>query len=142
MKTESLSCLCLFCLLPLIPLTTAFFCHVLVTLLASLAGFTSYLSDRTQTVCELFQISSGCSSIRRSLRSSSDSRFRRMPSFRLKSFGQRKFSYQASVRLNSFPNALRHLNSTSAFKSALKTFFFLPSSSLFLTHAHAYGILF
>ena len=32
----------------------------------------------------------------RQLRSSSDTRLLRIPSFRLKSFGQRKFSYQAS----------------------------------------------
>ena len=36
MKTKSLSCLCLICLLPLILFTTPFFCHVLVTLLVYL----------------------------------------------------------------------------------------------------------
>ena len=53
MKTNFLSCLCLICLLPLILLTTQFFCHVLVTLLVYLtvlAWFTSYLTDRTQTI--------------------------------------------------------------------------------------------
>ena len=52
----------------------------------------SYLSDLLK-----FYISS------RQLRSSSDFRLLRIPSFRLKSFGQRKFSYQASVLWNSLP---------------------------------------
>ena len=60
----------------------------------------------------------------RRLRSSSDSRLLRIPSFRLKSFGQRKFSYQASVLWNSLPISLRHSNSTLAFKTALKTHLF------------------
>ena len=60
----------------------------------------------------------------RQLRSSSDTRLLRIPSFRLKSFGQRKFLYQASVLWNSLPISLRHSNSTSAFKSALKTHLF------------------
>ena len=57
----------------------------------------------------------------RQLRFSSDTRLLRIASFRLKSFGQRKFSYQASVLWNSLPISPRHSNSTSAFKSALKT---------------------
>ena len=60
----------------------------------------------------------------RQLRFSSDTRLLRIPSFRLKSFGQRKFSYQASVLWNSLPISLRHSNSTLAFKSALKTHLF------------------
>ena len=58
------------------------------------------------------------------LRSSSDSRLLRIPSFRLKSFGRRKFSYQTSVLRNSIPISLRHSNFTTAFKSALKTHLF------------------
>ena len=50
----------------------------------------SYLSDLLK-----FYIPS------RQLRSPSDTRLLRIPSFRLKSFGQRKFSYQASVLWNS-----------------------------------------
>ena len=73
----------------------------------------SYLSDLLK-----FYIPS------RQLRSSSDTRLLRIPSFRLKSFGQRKFSYQASVLWNSLPIALRHSSSTSAFKSALKMHLF------------------
>ena len=67
------------------------------------------------------------------LRSSSDTRLLRISSFRLKSFGQRKFSYQASVLWNSLPISLRHSNSTLAFRSALKTHLFPSSSLLFLT---------
>ena len=60
----------------------------------------------------------------RQLRFSSDTRLLRIPSFRLKSFGQRNFSYQASVLWNSLPMSLRHSNSTLAFNSALKTHLF------------------
>ena len=62
------------------------------------------------------------------LRSSSDSRLLRIPSFRLKSSGQRKFSNQASnqasVLWNSLLISFRHSDSTSTFKSALKTHLF------------------
>ena len=54
----------------------------------------------------------------------SDTRLLRTPSFRLKSFGQRKFSHQASVLWNSLPISLRHSNPILALKSALKTHFF------------------
>ena len=57
--------------------------------------------------------------------SSSDTLLLRIPSFRLKSFRQRKFSYQASVLWNTFPISLRHSNSALAFKLALKTHLFL-----------------
>ena len=60
----------------------------------------------------------------RQLHSSSDTRLLRIPSFRLKSFGQRKFSYQASVLWNSLLISFCHSNSTLAFKSALKTHLF------------------
>ena len=73
----------------------------------------SYLSDLMK-----FYIPS------RQLRSPSDTRLLRIPSFRLKSFEQRKFSYQASVLWNSLPISLRHSKSTLAFKSALKTHLF------------------
>ena len=62
----------------------------------------------------------------------SDTRLLRTPSFRLKSFGQRKFSHQASVLWNSLPVSLRDSNSTLAFKSALKTHLF-PSEWLSLS---------
>ena len=54
-------------------------------------------------------------------RSSSDSHFLPIPSFRRKPFGHRKFSFQASVLWNSLPISLRHSNSTPAFKPALNT---------------------
>ena len=73
----------------------------------------SYLSDLLK-----FYIPS------RQLRSSSDTRLLRIPSFRLKSFGQRKFSYQASVLWNCLPTSLHHSNSSLAFKSALKMHLF------------------
>ena len=60
----------------------------------------------------------------RQLHSSSDTRLLRIPSFCPKSFGQRKFSYQASVLWNSLPISLRHSNSTLAFKSALRMHLF------------------
>ena len=70
----------------------------------------SYLSDLLK-----FYIPS------RQLHSSSDTRLLRISSFSLKSCWQRKFSYQASVLWNSLPISLHPSNSTSAFKSALKT---------------------
>ena len=75
----------------------------------------SYLSDLLK-----FYIPS------RQLRSSSDSRLLGIPSFRPKSFGKRKFFYQASVLWNSVPNSLCHSNSTSAFKSTPKTHLLQP----------------
>ena len=60
----------------------------------------------------------------RQLRSFSDFRPLRIPSFRLKSFGQSKFSYQASVLWDSLPISLRRSNSTSACRSTLKTHLF------------------
>ena len=56
--------------------------------------------------------------------SSSDSCLLLIPSFHLKSFKQCKFSYQASVLWNCLPISRRHPNSTSAFKSALRTHLF------------------
>ena len=57
----------------------------------------------------------------RQLRSSSDTCLLRISSFRLKSFEQRKFSYQASVLWNALQISLRHFNSIFAIKSALRT---------------------
>ena len=64
-----------------------------------LLAFRSVNNDGPSYVSDLlkFYISS------RQLRSSSDIPLLRIPSFRLKSFGQRKFSYQASVLWNSLP---------------------------------------
>ena len=56
----------------------------------------------------------------RQLHSSSDFHLLCIPSFHLKSFGQGKFLYQASVLWNSLLILLCHSNSTFAFKSALK----------------------
>ena len=64
----------------------------------------SYLSDLLK-----FYIPS------RQLRSFSVSRLLRIPSFRLKSFGQRKFSYQASVLWNSLPVSYTHLTLPTTF---------------------------
>ena len=61
----------------------------------------------------------------RQLRSSTDIRVFRIPSFRTKSCGQRFFSYQAPVIWNQLPVSVRHCVSASSFKSSLKTFLFL-----------------
>ena len=85
-----------------------------------LLAFNSVINDGSSYLSDLqkFYIPS------RQLRSSSDSHLLRIPSFRLKSFGQRKFSYQASVLWNFLPISLHHSNSASAFKSALTTYLF------------------
>ncbi len=65
----------------------------------------------------------------RQLRSSTDTRVFRIPSFRTKSCGQRSFSYQAPVIWNQLPVSVRHSTSVSSFKSSLKTFLFLKTFS-------------
>ena len=65
----------------------------------------------------------------RQLRSSTDTRVFRIPSFRTKSCGQRSFSYQAPVIWNQLPVSVRHSTSVSSFKSSLKTFIFLKTFS-------------
>ena len=82
------------------------------------------LNLQTTMVYHFCLTSSSSTFSSRWLRSSSDTRLLRIPSFRLKSFGQRKFSYQASVLWNSLPISFCHYNSTLAFKSALKTHLF------------------
>ena len=59
----------------------------------------------------------------RQLRSSTDTRVFRIPSFRTKSSGQRSFSYQAPVIWNQLPVSVRRSTSVSSFKSSLKTSF-------------------
>ena len=65
----------------------------------------------------------------RQLRSSTDTRMFRIPSFRTKSCGQRSFSYQAPVIWNQLPVSVRHSTSVSSFKSSLKTFPYLKTIS-------------
>ena len=65
----------------------------------------------------------------RQLRSSTDTRVFRIPSFRTKSCGQRSFSYQVPVIWNQLPVSVRHSTSVSSFKSSLKTFLFLKTFS-------------
>ena len=47
-----------------------------------------------------------------------------LPSFRLRTCGERSFSFQAAKSWNDLPPSLRHCSSHSAFKSSLKTFLF------------------
>ena len=60
----------------------------------------------------------------RQLRSSTDTRVFRIPSFRAKSCGQRSFSYQAPVIWNQLPVSVRHSTSVNSFKSSSKAFLF------------------
>ena len=60
----------------------------------------------------------------RELRSSSDDRLFRIPYCRTKTYGQRTFSFQTPTTWNKLPSILRHANSYSSFKSALKTYLF------------------
>ena len=57
----------------------------------------------------------------RNLRSSSDLRLLRVPRVRTKSFGHCSFSYSAPTFWNSLPYEIRHIQSVSSFKTALKT---------------------
>ena len=63
------------------------------------------------------------------LRSSTDSRVFRIPSFRTKSCGQCSFSYQAPVNWNQLPVSVHHSTSVSSFISSLKIFLFLKTVS-------------
>ena len=63
------------------------------------------------------------------LRSSTDTRVFRIPSFRTESSSQRSFSYQAPVIWNKLPVSVRHSASVSSFKSSLKIFLFLKTFS-------------
>ena len=56
----------------------------------------------------------------RPLRSSKDTRTLTLPSFRTKSFGYRRFSYQSPHHWNSLPLTVRNLQSLQSFRSSLK----------------------
>ena len=60
----------------------------------------------------------------RTLRSSKDTRTLILPSFRTKSFGYRRFSYQGPLHFNSLPSQVRHSKSVNSFKASLKTYLF------------------
>ena len=60
----------------------------------------------------------------RQLRSSSYSRTLRIPHIKTKTSGHRSFSHAASSVWNSLPHDIRHIQSVTAFKAALKTYLF------------------
>ena len=60
----------------------------------------------------------------RQLRSLSDSRTPRIPHIKTKTFGYRSFSLAAPSVWNSLPHDIRHIQSVTAFKTALKTHLF------------------
>ena len=60
----------------------------------------------------------------RQLRSSTDSRTLCIPYMRTNTFGHRSFFYAASSVWNSLPREIRHIQSSNAFKTALKTHLF------------------
>ena len=60
----------------------------------------------------------------RQLRSASDTRTFVIPRVNPKTFGERSFSYAGPSLWNNFPQTLRHSDSTSSFKAALKTYRF------------------
>ena len=60
----------------------------------------------------------------RQLRSSSDSRTLHIPHIKTKTFGHRSFSHAAPSVWNSLSHDIRHIQSVTAFKTALKTHLF------------------
>ena len=66
----------------------------------------------------------------RDLRSSTDVRILRIPHVKTKTFGHRSFYYAAPSVWNSLPRDIRYIESTSAFKTALKTHLFKTVFSL------------
>ena len=79
---------------------------------------------------------------RRSLRSSSQGLLLEIPSSRLKSCGDRSFSYASSTEWNKLPLEVRSRCTVSSFKSALTTFFFMDYFTdwlaLFTVSLHVY----
>ena len=71
----------------------------------------------------LSELLSICTSSRQ-LRSASDTRLFRIPSFKTKTNGQRSFSFQAATVWNNLPQTVRYSTSISSFKSSLKTHLF------------------
>ena len=49
------------------------------------------------------------------------------PRYKLKTFGERSFSYQAPLIWNSIPNDMKTVSSVTQFKKSLKTFYFKSS---------------
>ena len=73
----------------------------------------------------------------RQLRFSSDSRILRIPYIKIKTFGNRSFSHASPSVWNSLPREITHIQSTTAFKTALKTHLFksyLYSLNLYSLH--------
>ena len=81
-----------------------------------------YLSDLTAPVylSDLLRVYSPSGQ----LRSSSDSRTLRIPHIKTKTFGHRSFSRAVPSVWNSLPRDIRHIQSTTAFKTALKIHLF------------------
>ena len=77
---------------------------------------------------------------RTSLRSSAQGLLLEIPSSRLKSYGDRSFSYADSTEWNKLPFEVRSCCTVSLFKSALKTFslmdYFTDWSALFTVNLH------
>ena len=60
----------------------------------------------------------------RQLHSSSDSGTLRIPHIKTKTFGHHSFSHAVPSNWNSLPHEIRHIQSTTAFKTVLKTHLF------------------
>ena len=81
----------------------------------------SFFSDTAPVyLSDLFRVYSPS----RQLRSSSDSRTLRIPHIKIKTFGHRSFSHAAHSVWNSLPREIRHIQSTTEFRTALKTHLF------------------
>ena len=88
----------------------------------STLGHSFSLIHHTASVylCDLLRVYSPS----RQLRSSSDSRTLRIPHMKTETFGHRLFSHAAPSVWNSLPHDIRHIQSVTAFKTALKTHLF------------------
>ena len=72
----------------------------------------------------------------RNLRSSSDSRILNFQSVRTKTHGERSFAFCAPERWNSLPYSIRYIQSSEAFKKALKSHLFLNHYSYIVSPKH------
>ena len=82
--------------------------------------FSSFCGTGPKYISDILQVYTPS----RQLRSSTDTRLLRISSIRTKSFGQRSFCFQGPTVWNTLPTTVRHMSSTSSFKSALKTHLF------------------
>ena len=91
-----------------------------ITYKLSCMCYNSIIASNPQYLADLLQIYTPS----RTLRSTADTRKRKISLFQKKFSGQRSFSYQGPVTWNNLPFSIRHTQTCSSFKSQLKPHLF------------------